>query len=73
MTSEPTPRRVLGYENAALCVWDYGGPGTPLLLSQNYHLVHHLMPRVPFYRYGPLYRDLRPELERHGSTIVHLH
>ncbi|MEM9303668.1 MAG: fatty acid desaturase [Pseudomonadota bacterium] len=24
---------------------------TPLLLSQNYHLVHHLYPTVPFYRY----------------------
>jgi ferredoxin-NADP reductase/fatty acid desaturase len=24
---------------------------TPLMLSQNYHLVHHLHPSVPFYRY----------------------
>jgi fatty acid desaturase len=24
---------------------------TPLLLFQNYHLVHHLYPKVPFYRY----------------------
>ncbi|MGI9316345.1 MAG: fatty acid desaturase [bacterium] len=24
---------------------------TPILLSQNYHLVHHLYPTVPFYRY----------------------
>ncbi|MEH6347324.1 MAG: fatty acid desaturase [Bermanella sp.] len=24
---------------------------TPLLLGQNYHLVHHLYPTVPFYRY----------------------
>ncbi|MCH9668674.1 MAG: fatty acid desaturase [Actinomycetia bacterium] len=24
---------------------------TPMLLSQNYHLVHHLHPSVPFYRY----------------------
>ena len=46
---------------------------TLLMAGQNYHLVHHLMPRVPFYRYGALYRDLRPELERHGSTIVRLH
>jgi fatty acid desaturase len=45
---------------------------TLLTAGQNYHLVHHLKPRVPFYRYGVLYRDLRPELERHGSTIVRL-
>jgi ferredoxin-NADP reductase/fatty acid desaturase len=29
---------------------------TPLLLSQNYHLVHHLHPSVPFYRYLKTWR-----------------
>lgn len=29
---------------------------TPLLMSQNYHLVHHLYPLVPFYRYVRLWR-----------------
>ena len=29
---------------------------TPLLLSQNYHLVHHLYPTVPFYRYLRVWR-----------------
>lgn len=29
---------------------------TPLMLSQNYHLVHHLNPSVPFYRCGRLWR-----------------
>jgi ferredoxin-NADP reductase/fatty acid desaturase len=29
---------------------------TPLLLSQNYHLVHHLHPSVPFYRYVKTWR-----------------
>jgi ferredoxin-NADP reductase/fatty acid desaturase len=29
---------------------------TPLLLSQNYHLVHHLHPSVPFYRYVTTWR-----------------
>ncbi len=29
---------------------------TPLLLWQNYHLVHHLYPRAPFYRYLKIWR-----------------
>jgi ring-1,2-phenylacetyl-CoA epoxidase subunit PaaE len=29
---------------------------TPLLLYQNYHLVHHLHPTVPFYRYLAVWR-----------------
>jgi ferredoxin-NADP reductase/fatty acid desaturase len=29
---------------------------TPLLLSQNYHLVHHLHPSIPFYRYLAAWR-----------------
>ena len=34
---------------------------TPLLLYQNYHLVHHLYPRAPFYRYIRLWRAREPE------------
>ncbi len=45
-------------------------PGlTPLLLWQNYHLVHHLYPRVPFFRYGQVFRTLRHEFEAHGAVI----
>jgi fatty acid desaturase len=29
---------------------------TPFLLGQNYHLVHHLYPTVPFYRYTRVWR-----------------
>ncbi|MGH8455147.1 MAG: fatty acid desaturase, partial [Nevskiales bacterium] len=29
---------------------------TPMMLSQNYHLVHHLYPVIPFYRYLPVWR-----------------
>jgi fatty acid desaturase len=39
------------------------------LLWQNYHLIHHLYPRVPFYRYTACFRDVRPLLQERGSPI----
>jgi fatty acid desaturase len=37
----------------------------PLAMYQNYHLVHHLHPRVPFYRYIAVWRRREREyLER---------
>lgn len=30
---------------------------SPLMLNQNYHLVHHLHPRIPFYRYVNTWRS----------------
>lgn len=40
---------------------------TPLLLSQNYHLVHHLFPGVPFHRYGAVWAAREPELLAKGA------
>ncbi|MCR9142531.1 MAG: fatty acid desaturase [bacterium] len=40
-----------------------------LLLGQNLHLVHHLYPTVPFYKYGKAFRIVRPLLESKGSPI----
>jgi fatty acid desaturase len=49
------------------------GPGlTSLLLYQNLHLIHHLYPRVPFYRYREVFDATRTELEREGANIVEL-
>lgn len=46
-------------------------PGlSTLLLSQNYHLIHHLYPTIPFYRYGDTFREIREELVAHGAPIV---
>ena len=42
---------------------------TPLLLCQNYHLIHHLYPAVPFYRYGRIYQAIRLELEARGVHV----
>jgi len=41
-----------------------------LLLGQSHHLVHHLWPRVPFYRYTRVFREQRDELQAHGSPVV---
>jgi len=42
---------------------------TPLLLSQNYHLVHHLFPGVPFYDYGRVWWSRRDELVSRGALV----
>jgi len=43
---------------------------TPALMSQNYHLVHHLYPRTPFYMYPKVWRELEPELVSRGASVV---
>jgi len=40
-----------------------------LHLFQNFHLIHHLFPRIPFYLYCEAFKDLKPVLEREGSRI----
>jgi beta-carotene hydroxylase len=35
-------------------------------MGHSLHLVHHLWPRVPFYRYHTLYRRLAPLLYDRG-------
>ncbi len=42
---------------------------TWLLLQQDRHLVHHLYPSIPWYRYRAAYRELRPILEANGAII----
>lgn len=42
---------------------------TPLLLFQNYHLMHHLYPRVPFYRYIKIWQQQEPELRQKGALL----
>lgn len=40
-----------------------------LLLGQNYHLIHHLYPRVPWYRYRSVYLDIKDALEGQDAPI----
>lgn len=42
---------------------------TPAMLGQNLHLVHHLYPGVPFYRYAAVWRARRADLVRKGARI----
>jgi beta-carotene hydroxylase len=45
-------------------------PGANFLLQgQNYHLIHHMVPSVPYYRYEAVYKDLEPILRDHGVRI----
>jgi beta-carotene hydroxylase len=39
-------------------------------LGQNLHSIHHLFPRVPFYRYHALHREIEPILRAHGTPII---
>jgi len=43
---------------------------TPLMLSQNYHLVHHLHPSIPFYRYLPAWRDNEEGYLQHQPAMA---
>ncbi len=41
-----------------------------LLLSQNYHLMHHLHPSIPFYYYKNAYDELEEEIKEKGVEII---
>ena len=38
-----------------------------LILGQNYHLIHHLWPSIPWYNYQPAYSLMKPLLDEKGS------
>lgn len=40
-----------------------------LLLGQNFHLIHHLWPRIPWYRYQRVFGQTRTHLIEHGCRI----
>lgn len=43
--------------------------GNVLLLGQNYHLIHHMIPSIPYYAYERSFEEMRPLLEQHGVRI----
>jgi beta-carotene hydroxylase len=46
--------------------------GNILSLGMQYHIVHHLHPRIPFYRTGRAYWEMRPLLEARGARVEEL-
>ena len=40
-----------------------------LYMFQNFHLIHHLFPRIPFYLYPNAFRSLKPVLEKERAHI----
>lgn len=47
-------------------------PLTWPMLYQNYHIVHHLYPWVPFYRYSAVWKEMETQLVSEGVPIVPL-
>lgn len=45
---------------------------TMVFVFQNYHLIHHLNARIPFYRYGEYFRKDRAKLEQAGAAIKYV-
>lgn len=43
-----------------------------LWMYQNYHSIHHLFPRVPFYKYGKLYDDIEDVMSAKGAPVYDL-
>ena len=41
-------------------------------LFQNYHSIHHLFPRIPFYRYRRLFEEIEPAMRAHQAPIYRL-
>ncbi len=56
--------RIITLTPSLQAVWDV------LLLGQSYHLVHHLYPRVPFYRYKSVFTKLKPYFLENGANIA---
>lgn len=54
------------YRNTRASLW----PGGAFLTqAQNLHLIHHMMPAVPYYRYEATFKEIRPYLEQNNARI----
>jgi len=57
-------------------IFRLSGPLAPIFnwiyCFQNYHLIHHLYPRIPFYLYRQAFDEVQPILKRQGAHIHEL-
>jgi len=60
--------RYLDTSTIILPAW-INGPVTWLWLFQNYHSIHHLFPRVPFYRYRAVFDRIADIMAARGAPI----
>ena len=64
------PHTVSGHDDRYKATSNFEEPWlTPFLLYQNFHLVHHLFPGVPFYRYAAVWKAREPELRDKGAWV----
>lgn len=61
------PHRETGrYRNTRCSIW----PGANFLVQgQHMHLIHHMMPWIPYFQYEAVFHKVRPYLEQHGAMI----
>ena len=53
------------YRNTRVSIWP---GGNSLLLGQGFHLIHQMIPSIPYYRYESTFREMRPLLERQEAV-----
>jgi fatty acid desaturase len=69
------PHKIQRSENpaAATCVTSLYGNITWLLtwplLHQNYHVIHHFAPHIPFYHYSTVWKEMKEELIKKGVVV----
>jgi beta-carotene hydroxylase len=39
---------------------------------QDYHSIHHLFPKVPFYRYRRLFNEIADRMDQMGAPVYRL-
>lgn len=47
-------------------------PFSWIWMFQNFHSIHHLFPRVPFYRYAELYREIEDVMEAKQAPVYRM-